>query len=63
MATCPESGDSVPATNVERGEIVPCPDCGAELVVRELTGGPHFGKPGGISVGSGRQRRGYDDVH
>jgi alpha-aminoadipate/glutamate carrier protein LysW len=36
MTTCPECDGSVPVTNVERGEIVPCPDCGAELEVREL---------------------------
>lgn len=38
MATCPECDGSVPITQgeVERGEIVPCPDCGAELEVREL---------------------------
>ena len=34
MATCPECGGAIPATNVECGEILPCPDCGAELEVR-----------------------------
>lgn len=37
MTTCPECSGNVPANDVERGEIVPCPDCGAELEVRELT--------------------------
>lgn len=37
MATCPECGGAVPTTrDVVRGEIMPCPDCGAELEVREL---------------------------
>ena len=37
MANCPECGGDVPANAVERGEILPCPDCGAQLEVRELT--------------------------
>ncbi|HEX8997788.1 MAG TPA: lysine biosynthesis protein LysW [Ktedonobacterales bacterium] len=37
MAVCPECGGDVPTSNVERGEIVPCPDCGTELEVRELS--------------------------
>lgn len=36
MGSCPECGGGVPLTNVERGEILPCPDCGAELEVRDL---------------------------
>jgi alpha-aminoadipate carrier protein LysW len=36
MATCPECGGTITATSVERGEILPCPDCGAELEVREI---------------------------
>ncbi len=36
MASCPECGGVVPASNVERGEILPCPDCGAELEVRSV---------------------------
>lgn len=32
-ATCPECEGSVPAADVEKGEIVQCPDCGAELEV------------------------------
>lgn len=36
MGSCPECGGAVPAERVERGEILPCPDCGAELEVREL---------------------------
>lgn len=36
MATCPECNGIVPTDNLERGEIVPCPDCGADLEVREL---------------------------
>lgn len=36
MASCPECNGSVPVDGVERGEIVPCPDCGAELEVRDL---------------------------
>jgi alpha-aminoadipate/glutamate carrier protein LysW len=36
MGICPECGGAVPAERVERGEIVPCPDCGAELEVRTL---------------------------
>lgn len=36
MANCPECGGDVPADAVERGEILPCPDCGAQLEVREL---------------------------
>ena len=38
MATCPECGGNIPTDNVERGEIVPCPDCGAELEVRSAPG-------------------------
>jgi alpha-aminoadipate/glutamate carrier protein LysW len=34
VATCPECGGDVPAETVERGEILPCPDCGAQLEVR-----------------------------
>ena len=35
-AQCPECGAEVSlATDVERGEIVPCRDCGAELEVVE----------------------------
>ena len=37
MAACPECGGNVPTERVERGEIVPCSDCGAELEVRELS--------------------------
>jgi alpha-aminoadipate carrier protein LysW len=33
---CPECGGPVSASQVERGEILPCPDCGAELEVRDL---------------------------
>ncbi len=33
-ATCPECEGSVPVADVEKGEIVQCPDCGAELEVR-----------------------------
>ena len=29
-ATCPECEGSVQVADVERGEIVQCPDCGAE---------------------------------
>ena len=36
MAECPECGGAVLATAIERGEIVPCPDCGAELEALEL---------------------------
>ena len=36
MPVCPECGGAVLTTDVVRGEIVPCPDCGAELEVREL---------------------------
>ena len=36
MATCPECGGAIPTASVERGEILPCPDCGAELEVRNL---------------------------
>jgi len=36
MASCPECDGNVLVAGVERGEIVPCPDCGAELEVREL---------------------------
>ncbi|MGZ3598782.1 MAG: lysine biosynthesis protein LysW [Ktedonobacterales bacterium] len=36
MATCPECSGPVLVDGVERGEIVPCPDCGAELEVRDL---------------------------
>ena len=36
MTNCPECGGNVPAEAVERGEILPCPDCGAQLEVREL---------------------------
>ncbi|MDP9350173.1 MAG: lysine biosynthesis protein LysW, partial [Chloroflexota bacterium] len=32
-ATCPECEGAVPTADVERGEIVQCPDCGAELEV------------------------------
>jgi alpha-aminoadipate carrier protein LysW len=35
-AMCPECGGLVSASQVERGEILPCPDCGAELEVRDL---------------------------
>ena len=36
-AQCPECGAEVSlAANVERGEIVPCADCGAELEVVEV---------------------------
>ena len=35
-ATCPECEAAVPLKgDVEKGEIVPCPDCGAELEVVE----------------------------
>ena len=35
-ATCPECEAAVPLKgDVEKGEIVPCPDCGAELEVIE----------------------------
>jgi alpha-aminoadipate carrier protein LysW len=33
MSNCPECGGDVPATDVIQGEILPCPDCGAELEV------------------------------
>ena len=36
MATCPECNGLVPIEGTERGEIVPCPDCGVELEVRDL---------------------------
>jgi alpha-aminoadipate/glutamate carrier protein LysW len=37
MATCPECSGTIPiADDVERGEVIPCPDCGAELEVRTL---------------------------
>lgn len=36
VAICPECNGSVLLDGVERGEIVPCPDCGAELEVRDL---------------------------
>lgn len=32
-AICPECEGSVAVSDVERGEIVQCPDCGAELEV------------------------------
>ncbi|HEY7125558.1 MAG TPA: hypothetical protein VH540_16500 [Ktedonobacterales bacterium] len=34
MANCPECGGNVPTANIERGELLPCPDFGAELEVR-----------------------------
>ncbi|MDP9381902.1 MAG: lysine biosynthesis protein LysW [Chloroflexota bacterium] len=33
VAVCPECEGSVAVADVERGEIVQCPDCGAELEV------------------------------
>ena len=36
MATCPECNGTVPTQEVLCGEIIPCPDCGAELEVREV---------------------------
>ncbi len=33
-AMCPECEGNVPVSDVEKGEIVQCPDCGAELEVR-----------------------------
>ena len=32
-ATCPECEAEINLSNVLRGEIVPCPDCGADLEV------------------------------
>ena len=32
-AVCPECEANITLNNVMRGEIVPCPDCGAELEV------------------------------
>ncbi len=32
-ATCPECEAEISLSNVLRGEIVPCPDCGADLEV------------------------------
>ena len=37
MAQCPECEGDITLTNVERGEIIPCPDCGAQLEVREVS--------------------------
>ena len=37
MARCPECDGAVLMADVQRGEILPCPDCGAQLEVRELT--------------------------
>ena len=34
--TCPECEGVVPLSDVERGEIVSCPDCGAELEVTSV---------------------------
>jgi alpha-aminoadipate/glutamate carrier protein LysW len=36
MANCPECGGNIPVNDVLRGEILPCPDCGVELEVREI---------------------------
>ena len=33
-ATCPECEGTLALEDVEKGEIVQCPDCGAELEVR-----------------------------
>jgi len=33
-ATCPECAGNLTNVNYQRGEIVQCPDCGAELEVR-----------------------------
>lgn len=36
MTECPECGGTLTVADVQRGEIIPCPDCGVELEVREL---------------------------
>ncbi len=36
-AECPECAGSVPVDGVLQGEIVPCPECGADLEVTTLT--------------------------
>ncbi len=36
-ATCPECEGSVPVADVEKGEIVQCPECSAELEVVNTT--------------------------
>lgn len=37
MAECPECAAAVPAQDVIQGEIVPCPECGADLEVVRLS--------------------------
>jgi alpha-aminoadipate/glutamate carrier protein LysW len=34
--TCPECEAAITLSNVLRGDLVPCPDCGAELEVISL---------------------------
>ena len=36
-ATCPECEATLSLSNPLQGEIVPCPDCGADLEVVELS--------------------------
>ncbi len=37
MAECPECAASVPVDGVVQGEILPCPECGADLEVITIT--------------------------
>lgn len=40
IVECPECAGGVPLENVIQGEILPCPDCGADLEVVALTPTP-----------------------
>lgn len=40
MAECPECAASVPVDGAVQGEILPCPECGADLELVALTPAP-----------------------